>query len=67
MPALAGALVDDAPLIRGHAAWALGRLGGPAARQGLALALSREADPWVRDECELALLACGPPAVPSAV
>src|SRR5438477_1538762 len=66
-PALAGALVDDAPLIRGHAAWALGRLGGPAARQGLALALSREADPWVRDECELALLACGPPAVPSAV
>src|SRR5438094_7153367 len=67
VPALAGALVDDAPLIRGHAAWALGRLGGPAARQGLALALSREADPWVRDECELALLACGPPAVPSAV
>src|SRR2546425_2681410 len=67
VPALAGALVDDAPLIRGHAAWALGRLGGPAARQGLALALTREADAWVRDECELALLACAPPAVPSAV
>src|SRR3989449_5145812 len=61
VPALAGALVDDAPLIRGHAAWALGRLGGPAARQGLALALTREADAWVRDECELALLACAPP------
>src|SRR5437016_9469021 len=67
VPALAGALVDDGPLIPRHAAWALGRLGGPAARQGLALALSREADPWVRDESELALLACGPPAVPSAV
>src|SRR5256884_2410910 len=67
VPALAGALVDDAPLIRGHAAWALGRLGGPAARQGLALALSPEAAPWVRDECGQALWASGPPAVPSAV
>src|SRR5256885_3938974 len=67
VPALSGALVDDDPLIRGHAAWAMGRLGGPAARQGLALALSREADPGGRDECELALLAAGPPAVPSAV
>ena len=55
------------PLIRGHAAWALGRLGGPPARQGLTLALRREADPWVRDECGLALEECGPPAVPSAV
>src|SRR5713101_3798850 len=42
--ALAGALDDPEPLVRGHAAWALGRLGGTAARAALAEALSREAD-----------------------
>ena len=67
VPALSRALTDGEPLIRGHAAWALGRLGGAAAREGLALAVRREADPWVREECELALQECGPPAVPSAV
>jgi epoxyqueuosine reductase len=64
---LAGALGDPAPLVRGHAAWALGRLGGRAARAALTRALSREADAWVRDECELALQGCAPRAVPSAV
>jgi epoxyqueuosine reductase len=67
VPALSSALVDDEPLIRGHAAWALGRLGGPAASRELTPAIRREADPWVREECELALEACGPPAVRSAV
>jgi epoxyqueuosine reductase len=67
VPALAHALADPEPLVRGHAAWALGRLGGTAARDALARALSREADVWVRDECELALQACGRLAVPSAV
>jgi epoxyqueuosine reductase len=67
VPALAAALDDAEPLVRGHAAWALGRLGGVAARAALARALSREADVWVRDECELALQACGPLGVPSAV
>ena len=67
VPALAGALADPEPLVRGHAAWALGRLGGTAARAALEGALSREADAWVRDECGLALQACGPLAVPSAV
>jgi epoxyqueuosine reductase len=67
VPALAGALHDPEPLIRGHAAWALGRLGGAAARAALNQGLSREADAWVRDECELAVQACGPLAVPSAV
>jgi epoxyqueuosine reductase len=57
---LAGALRDRQRLVRGHAAWALGRLGGAAARNHLELALSREDDPWVRDECELALEECGP-------
>ncbi len=65
--ALAGALDDPEPLVRGHAAWALGRLGGTAARAALTHALSRETDAWVRDECGLALQACGPLAVPSVV
>src|ERR1700737_1877152 len=48
VPALAGALDDPEPLVRGHAAWALGRLGGTAARAALARALSRAAHAWVR-------------------
>ena len=65
--ALAGALNDPEPLVRGHAAWALGRLGGTSAAAALEEALSREPDAWVRDECRLALQACGPRAVRSAV
>src|ERR1700674_2129451 len=66
-PALATALDDGEALVRGHAAWALGRLGGAAARAHLERALRRETDAWVRDECALALQACGPLVVPSAV
>ena len=67
VPALAAVLNDPEPLVRGHAAWALGRLGGAAARAALERALSREGDAWVRDECGLALEACGPLGVPSVV
>ncbi len=67
VPALAAALDDPEPLVRAHAAWALGRLGGAAARAALERALSREADAEVRDECALALEECGPLAVPTAV
>ena len=67
VPALAAALDDQEPLIRGHAAWALGRIGGSKARASLERALSRESDAWVQEECELALAACGPLAVPSRV
>lgn len=67
VPALATALDDAEALVRGHAAWALGRLGGAAARAHLERALRRETDAWVRDECALALQACGPLVVPSAV
>ena len=67
VPALAGALTDPEPLVRGHAAWALGRLGGAAAHSHLQQALRPEADPWVRDECVLALQECGPRVVLSAV
>jgi len=67
VPALAVALDDGEPLVRGHAAWALGRLGGTAARAQLEQALRRETDAWVRDECAQALQACGPLVVLSVV
>jgi len=67
VPALAVALDDGEPLVRGHAAWALGRLGGAAARAQLEQALRRETDAWVRDECAQALQACGPLVVLSVV
>jgi epoxyqueuosine reductase len=44
---------DPSPLVRGHAAWALGEIGG--ADTGLREAAGREADPWCREEIELAL------------
>jgi epoxyqueuosine reductase len=42
VPPLACALADPEPLVRGHAAWALGQLGGPAARRALEHARTRE-------------------------
>ena len=48
-------LGHDAPLVRGHAAWALGRIGGGAARRALQLAWTRETDAEARDEIALAL------------
>src|ERR1700737_725056 len=65
VPPLTTALEAVEPLVRGHAAWALGRLGGAAARTHLEEALRRESDAWVRDECALALQAGGPLVVPS--
>jgi len=41
---------DSEPLVRGHAAWALGRIGSQAAQETLRNALEREEDPYVRDE-----------------
>ncbi len=57
IPALIRALADGEPLVRGHAAWALGRLGGMRARAALENRLPDEADPWAREEIELALTA----------
>jgi len=54
-PALAAALAHEEALVRGHAAWALGQVGGAAARNDLQARLSLEADAWVREEIELAL------------
>jgi epoxyqueuosine reductase len=44
IPALVALLADPAPLVRGHTAWALHRVGGDAARAALASALSGETD-----------------------
>ncbi len=53
--ALSVGMKDESALVRVHAAWALGRIGGTAARRILADACSREAAPEVREEIELAL------------
>jgi epoxyqueuosine reductase len=50
------ALDDPSPLVRLHAGWALGRLGGARARAALEHALAGEGDPAVRDEIHAALL-----------
>jgi len=46
---------DVEPLVRGHAAWALGRIGGQAARKTLEEALQSERDPYVRHEIQIAV------------
>lgn len=56
VPALAAALAGAASaVVRGHAAWALGRVGGEPARQALAAALDGEGEPRVRAEIAAAL------------
>jgi epoxyqueuosine reductase len=64
VPALAAALDDEEPLIRGHAAWALGRMlsrvgipgdGGFEVAEALLFRLHEEDDPWVDEEIEEAL------------
>jgi epoxyqueuosine reductase len=58
-PRLARTLREDpSPLVRAHAAWALGRLGGDEATEALSAAL-HDADASVRAEAEQALGASG--------
>jgi epoxyqueuosine reductase len=52
---LVRALADPEPLVRGHAAWALGRLGSAAARASLSEKSMSEGDPLVRGEVAAAL------------
>ncbi|MDR7439423.1 MAG: tRNA epoxyqueuosine(34) reductase QueG [Armatimonadota bacterium] len=59
VPALAEALVDQDPVVRGHAAWALGRIGGPEAERALRARLEVEEDPTVREELREALKSAG--------
>lgn len=55
VPALASALSDAEPLVRGHAAWALGRIASVRAREALSARLETEPDPFVREELELSV------------
>ncbi len=64
VPPLASALDDEEPLIRGHAAWALGRIlsrvgipgdGGFEVAEALLFRLHEEEDSWVEEEIEGAL------------
>jgi epoxyqueuosine reductase len=55
VPDLARALEDPESLVRGYAAWALGEIGGRAARVCLEAARKRETSADARDELEAAL------------
>ena len=55
VPTVVGALGHADPTVRGHAAWALGRIGGRDARVALLAARGRETDGSTLDEIELAL------------
>jgi epoxyqueuosine reductase len=55
VPVLTKALGDEDSLVRGHAAWALGQIGGEEAFHALRAALDRELDPSVREELAIAL------------
>lgn len=57
IPALVGALADADPVVRGHAAWALGRIGGAGAADALRGRGREETEPDVRDEIRDALAA----------
>ena len=55
VPALAEVLRKGSPLVRGHAAWALGRIDTHEGKLTLEFALARETDPEVLREMEWAL------------
>ena len=56
VPALRDALADEEPLVRSHAAWALGRIGGDAAKRTLQKRLTVETEQNVITEIQDALL-----------
>ena len=55
IPDLAEAMQDSEELVRGYAAWALGKIGGSQAKQVLEASLTREASESARREIEAAL------------
>ena len=55
IPALKDALTDDEPLVRSHAAWALGKIGGDTAKQILQTQLTIETQQEVITEIQDAL------------
>ncbi|MGK7312922.1 MAG: HEAT repeat domain-containing protein [Candidatus Longimicrobiales bacterium M2_2A_002] len=50
VPVLVEALSDSSSLVRRHAAWALGEVGSPEAREALEQRAESESDPWVSEE-----------------
>jgi epoxyqueuosine reductase len=58
--AMAEALGHADPTVRGHAAWALGRIGGAAARAALLSARMTEADAGTLVEIDQALAGTAP-------
>ena len=56
VPALVSALEAAEPLVRGHAAWALGQIATPDAIVSLKRSLAAESDAYVREEIDGALL-----------
>ncbi len=52
---LGNALYDHEPMVRGHAAWALGVLGGQEAQERLQKRMKCESDSYVREELRWAL------------
>ena len=57
VPALTDALAHERSLVRGHAAWALGAIGGEDARAALESAQATEANESVLEELTAALAA----------
>jgi len=57
VPVLSAALSDPDPLVRSHAAWALGRVGSAEARAALSSRLAVESDKSVEEELRAALAA----------
>jgi len=55
LPVLAAALQDNEPLIRGHAAWALGKIGGENVQKLLTETFPGEENPQVKEEILRAL------------
>ncbi len=55
IPALIEALSDSEPLVRGHAAWALGRIGGEQSQRALYAAQAKEQDIEASKEIQYAL------------
>jgi epoxyqueuosine reductase len=63
IPLARAVVAHTSPLVRGHAAWALGEIGAQSiehGRQALECASAHDVDPFVREEATLALTRLGP-------
>jgi epoxyqueuosine reductase len=60
IPALAAAMKNGEPLVRGHAAWALGQIATADAVSSLEQSIASETDEYVLGEIEAALVVSRP-------